>query len=308
MSLRILVTGGAGFQGSHIVEEFLQLGHRVSILNTYSNEALTNLASFEDRVSVVWGSVTDNEIVMKTTREHDVVVHLAARIHVDQSARAPGKVLDVNVTGTYNILEAVREYGSRLIYSSSCEVYGASLSGPTTEASELRPHSPYAASKAAADRLCFAYWKTYGTDVTIVRPCNIYGPRQRSGPAGAVIPIFVSRALEGKNLVVYGTGEQTREYMHVKDLANAYCIVLDRTDLAGQAINFGTGENPSIKEIAEFIAQKLGTDVEYGPARPGEVSRFELSSEKANLMGFTPRIPFWEGLERYIQTQSSHRS
>ena len=209
MSLRILVTGGAGFQGSHIVEEFLQLGHRVSILNTYSNEALTNLASFEDRVSVVWGSVTDNEIVMKTTREHDVVVHLAARIHVDQSARAPGKVLDVNVTGTYNILEAVREYGSRLIYSSSCEVYGASLSGPTTEASELRPHSPYAASKAAADRLCFAYWKTYGTDVTIVRPCNIYGPRQRSGPGGAVIPIFVGRALGGKNLVVYGTGDQT---------------------------------------------------------------------------------------------------
>ena len=307
MSMRILVTGGAGFQGSHLTEYLLESCHRVTILNTYSGEALANIASFKDRVSVVWGSVTDQETVSKTVREHDVVIHLAARIHVDQSARAPGRVLDVNVMGTYNVLEAVREYGSRLIYSSSCEVYGASLSGPTTEASELRPHSPYAASKAAADRLCYAYWKTYGTDVTIVRPCNIYGPRQRSGPGGAVIPIFVRRALDGKNLVVYGTGDQTREYMHVKDLAKVYCMVLDRTDLAGEAINFGTGESPSIKEIAKFIAQKLDTDVEYGPARPGEVSRFELSSERACQLGFTPRMSFWEGLERYIQHQQSSR-
>ncbi len=302
---RIVIIGGAGFQGSHLAERWLELGHRITILNTFSEEALANITSLANRVTVVWGSITDPEIVEKTVRGHDVVVHLAARIHVDESIDNPTSYTLVNVLGTHNVLEAVRKIGSRLIYASSCEVYGFHSEGATPETAELRPHSPYAASKAAADRMCFAYWKTYHCNVTIVRPCNIYGPRQKSGRGGAVIPIFVDRALGLQDLIVHGTGEQRREYMHVDDLVSAYDKILNTTDLQGEAVNFGTGETPSIKEVAHFIASKLGTSVQYGPGRAGEVEGFVLDCSKARQLGFTPAVRFWEGLERYIEWKMS---
>ena len=304
--MRVLVTGGAGFQGSHVVEQCLRAGHRVTVLNTFSEEAEGNIKSFAKDVSVVWGSVTDQEVVVKSVRDHDAVIHLAARINVDESIHSPYDFLFVNVTGTYNVLEAVKKYGTRLIYASSCEVYGDATSiTPLTETADLRPHSPYAASKAAADRLCFAYWKTYGVNVTIVRPCNIYGPRQKGGQGGAVIPIFVERALGHQPLIVYGTGEQRREYMYVDDLVATYMLALERNDLEGEVINAGTGESPSIQEIAAFIAKRLETTIEHGPGRSGEVMGFSLDSSKARELGFSPRLTFWEGLERYINWKQS---
>ena len=303
--MKILVTGGAGFQGSHVVEQCLLDGHQVTILSTFSEEAQSNLKSFEKEVSVVWGSVTDREIVEKTTRGQETVIHMAARINVDESIESPYSYLNTNILGTYNILEAVRQSGSHLIYSSSCEVYGSSSVSPISETADLRPHSPYAASKLAADRLCFTYWKTYDVHVTVVRPCNIYGPRQKGGKGGAVIPIFVERALLGEPLVVYGSGEQRREYMHVDDLAAAYKLVMERSDLQGEAINVGTNETPSIEEIATFIAQRLGASIKHGPARSGEVMGFYLNNEKAKGLGFSAKVPFWEGLERYISWRAA---
>ena len=298
--MRTLVTGGAGFQGSHIVEQCLLDGHEVTILNTFSEEAKRVTALFSGDVSVVWGSVTDPEIVKKTLRGQDMVIHLAARINVDESIGAPSSFLYTNLTGTYNVLEGVREQACRLIYASTCEVYGSVGPTPAGEESALRPHSPYAASKAAADLLCSAYRKTYGIDVTILRPCNIFGPRQKSGSGGAVIPIFVHRALAGKPLVVYGTGEQRREYMYVDDLVAAYKLVLDRTDLQDEVINVATGESPSIREIAEYIGERLSAPVEYGHGRPGEVMGFELDSGKAARLGFSPKVSFWNGLRKYM--------
>ena len=299
--MRMLVTGGAGFQGSHIVEQCLRDGHHVTILNTFSEESERITELFQGEVSVVWGSVTDPEIVKKTVRGQDVVVHMAARINVDESIEAPDSYLYTNVTGTYNVLEGVREQGCRLIYASSCEVYGSVGPTPLAEGSNLRPHSPYAASKAAADLLCFAYWKTYGVDVTTLRPCNIFGPRQKTGSGGAVIPIFVHRALAREPLVVYGTGDQRREYMYVDDLVAAYKLVIDRTDLQGEVINVSSGESPSIREIAEYIGERLGAPVEHGPGRPGEVMGFELDTGKAARLGFSPQVSFWQGLRRYMQ-------
>ena len=302
--LRILVTGGAGFQGSHLAEHWASMGHQVTILNTFSEQSLANVASLVDQVSVVWGSVTDREIVEKTVRGQDVVVHMAAWINVDESIADPRSVLDVNVTGTYNVLEAVRRLGTRLIFASSCEVYGGGDRGAVSEAAEFRPYSPYAASKAAADRLCFAYWRSYGLDVSVIRPCNIYGPRQRGGKGGAVIPRFVDQALAGSSLIVYGTGEQSREFMHVSDLVAAYDLVLRRDDLQGQAINFGTGELPEIKEIAQRIGEYFSVSVHFGPGRPGEVDRFELNSNRAQKIGFVPQVQFWEGLRSYLDWRS----
>ena len=302
--MRILITGGAGFQGSHLVERCLNAGHQVTILNTYSEEAIRNTGQRDKDVSVVWGSITDSEIVEKTVRGQELVVHMAARINVDESIEAPGTFLAANVMGTYNVLEAVRRQECRLVYSSTCEVYGAHH-GAVTETSDLRPNSPYAASKAAADRLCFAYNQTYGVDVVIVRPSNVYGVRQKSGKGGAVIPIFVEKALGHIPLTVFGTGEQRRQYIHVEDLVRGYELVIGRTDLQGEVINFGTADTPSIKEIAEFISQQLDTSVEYVPARLGEVPGFKLDSSKAAQMGFSPNVSFWDGLGSYIEWRKS---
>ena len=299
--MKILVTGGAGFQGSHVVQQCLSDGHQVTVLSTFSEEAERNILPSRADVSLVWGSVTDSEVVAKTLRDHDLVIHMAARINVDQSIQAPSSFLHTNLTGTYNVLEGVREQGSRLIYASSCEVYGSTGSAPLSEECALRPHSPYAASKAAADLLCLAYWKTYEVDVTILRPCNIFGPRQRSRNGGAVIPIFVDRALSHQPLVVFGTGEQRREYMYIDDLVAAYRVVIGRDDLRGEVINLGTGQAPSIVEIANHVARQLDASVEYGPGRPGEVMGFELDSSKARGLGFSPKLTFWEGLERYTE-------
>lgn len=299
--MRIMITGGAGFQGSHLAEYWLQAGHDVTLLNTYSREAEQNSATVAKQSSVVWGSVTDREIVEKTARGHDVLVHLAARINVDESIDDPMIFLTVNVLGTMNVLEAARKFGTRVIYASSCEVYGFAEGAGVTEQAELRPHSPYAASKAGADRLCFAYHKTYGLDVTILRACNIYGERQKSGRGGAVIPIFASQALAGKPLTVFGAGRQRREYMHVSDLVAAYDLVFRRSDLAGVALNVGTAERPSIKQIAEFISAKTNVPIEYGPPRSGDVLGFMLDSSRARKLGFDPQVKFWDGLSRYLE-------
>jgi len=246
--------------------------------------------------------VTDREIVEKTVRGHEVVVHLAARINVDDSIASPESYLDVNMRGTLNVLEAVRQIEARLIYASSCEVYGYAEGPPVMEEAEMRPHSPYAASKAAADRMCFAYHKSYNLNVTIVRPCNIYGDRQRRGRGGAVIPIFASLAANGQPLRVFGSGAQTREYMHVSDLVDAYELILRRSDLSGITLNAGTGETPSIREIAEFISRRLGVSIVNDPPRPGEVQGFALDSSRIKGLGFTPRVKFWDGLASYLES------
>lgn len=299
--MRILITGGAGFQGSHLAEGCLRQGHEVSILNTFSQRSLDNVSKLLKDANIVWGSITDPEIVEKTVRQQDVVIHMAARINVDESIQNPLSFLAANVTGTCNMLEAVRKFGSRMIHASSTEVYGSAGGGAIKETSEMRPYSPYAASKSAADRFCFSYVKTYDIDVTIVRPCNLFGPRQKSGAGGAVIPIFVDRASSGQPLTVFGSGEQRREYMHVDDLVDAYLFVLGRDDLKGEALNFGTGETPSIKEIAHFVAGKFDSKVEHGPGRLGEIDVMKLDSSKAKGLGFMPKVHFWDGLDRYIQ-------
>ncbi len=300
--MKILITGGAGFQGSHLTEHLLKAGHDVSILNTFSDHAESNIASFKDHARMIWGSITDKEIVTKSMRGREVVFHLAARINVDESIEDPWSVVDVNVRGTYNVLEGVRREGCRMIHASTCEVYGAPYEGEAAinEQHELRPYSPYAASKAGADRLCYAYYKTYGIPVTIVRPFNIYGERQKDGPGGAVIAIFTKQALLGKPIRINGDGHQTRDYLHVSDLVKAYQIILDHREMEGQVVNFGSGAETSIKEIAEHIAASTGASIEYTAPRPGEVERFLSDNRMAEKLGFKPTVGMSEGLDRYI--------
>jgi dTDP-glucose 4,6-dehydratase len=299
--MRILITGGCGFQGSHLAELWVDAGHDITILNTYSKVSLRNIEAISDRITLVWGSITDFEVVEKTVRGHEVVVHLAARVSVDDSIDHPSTFLTANVMGTHNVLEAIRSTGARLVFASTCEVYGAEQSTPANETQELRPHSPYAASKAAADRLCFAYYKTYGVDVTIVRPSNVYGKRQKSGSGGALIPILTEMAMAGRPLTVFGDGQQRREYINVDDLIAAYDLILGSGDLTGETVNVGSGEVVSVKEVAEHIATVFGVDIDYRPARLGEVSGFRLDSTKSRQLGFVPAVKFWDGLAGYLE-------
>ncbi len=303
--MRILVTGGGGFQGSHLVQRWVDAGHNVTVLNNRSEISMANLSVITGEVARVWGNVTDKKTVEDAVRHQDVVVHLAARINVDETNETPGIVMEVNVMGTYNVLEAVREGGQRLIYSSSCEVYGGGQETPIQETAVLRPHSVYAASKTAADRLCHAYWKSYDVDVCILRLSNVYGQRQKGGPGGAVIPRFVDRASLGEPLQVYGSGKQRREFMYIDDLVSAYDLVLNNDGLAGEVINVGSGEVRSILGIAQQIGDHFSVPVEFGTGRPGEIDRIELDSSKAARLGFSPRVSFEEGLARYLEWRSS---
>ncbi len=300
--MKILITGGLGFQGSHLAEYFLGAGHRVTVLNTISDRAFQTLHSLKKKPAVVWGSVTDYEVVRKTMRGQDVVFHLAAYVNVDESLINPHLCFDVNIGGTVNILEAAREYGVRVIHASTCEVYGASPQGTRiTEESVLQPHSPYASSKAAADRICFSYFKSYGLNVAIVRPFNIFGSRQKEGEFGALIPILVRRALAKENLVVFGKGLQTRDYMHIIDLVTAYDLVMRAKNTAGEVFNFATGRDTKIKDIVHYVADYFKVSVRYAQARPGEVAAFYGTSAKAEAMlGFKPKIDIWKGIDRYI--------
>lgn len=301
----ILITGGGGFQGSHLAESLVAQGHRVSILNTHSETALKNLSGILSKIFPIWGSVTDKELVDKSIRGNDVVFHMAAHINVDESLKNPEIFFQVNVLGTHNILEAVRKCGARLIFSSSREVYGDGRDlkegEKISESSEMKPASPYAASKAAADRTCHSYFKSFGTDVTIVRPFNVFGERQKSGRFGALIPILTERALRSENLEIFGDGSATRDYTYVSDIVQAYNLVLNNPSLKGRAINFASGVDTSVKDIAEYVARKLGVGVIHLKARPGEVIRAPADISFAKSFGYSPKVSIWEGIDRYIE-------
>src|SRR3989338_1288699 len=300
--MKILVTGGMGFQGTHLAQKFYELGHEVTVLNTLTPQALDNQKYLKEKAEIIWGSVTDAEVTEKAMRGKDVVFHLGARVNVDESILHPWETLAVNLRGTFNVLEASRKTGSRIIYASSCEVYGRSASqAPVAETAELRPMSPYAASKAAADRLGFAYFQTYKTPVTIVRFFNIFGERQKERDFGAVIPIFVGKAMRGEALEVFGDGEQSRDYLYISDVLDAYSAVLDHPELSGEVINFGTGLGTRIKDIAEYIAKKFNGKVSYTAARPGETTGMVADFSKAKrLLGWEPKVGIYEGIDRYI--------
>lgn len=302
--MKILITGGGGFQGSHLAESLIKNGHSVSVLNTYSDGASGNLAGISEKINLIWGSVTDKETVDKSVRGHDVVFHLAARINVDESLKDPLAFLQVNILGTYNILEAVRKYKNRLIYTSTCEVYGdghtLKVNEKLDETAELKPNSPYASSKAGADRLCYSYFRSFDVDVTIVRPFNIFGERQKNGLFGALIPIVVAKAVRGEDLTVFGDGTATRDYSHVSDIIQAYNLILKNKNLKGKVINIASGKNTAVKDIVEYIAKKFKVKVIHGSVRPGEVMCFPADISFARSIGYSPKVSIWEGVDRYI--------
>jgi len=305
---RILVTGGAGFIGSHLTEDLVKSGFSVKIMDDFSTGSVNNIMHLFNyrNFKMIRGSITDKELVAKATSDVDVIFHLAAQVHVDRSIIEPRRTFDVNTFGTLNILDAALENNVELVaYASTSEVYGSALYAPMDENHPLNPASPYAASKAAADRLCFSYYNTYKLPVVIVRCFNTYGPRQKDSGYAAAIPKFLRKALTRLPPIIYGDGLQTRDYMYVKDTVKAYKLVMNSYEkVLGQTINFGTGAEVSILDLAKTILELCGTKsvpVHTSP-RPGEVTRLCADIKKAKeLLGFKPDYTIKAGLKEFTE-------
>ena len=306
----ILVTGGAGFIGSN----FLHLLHRrhpenrILLLDalTYAGN-LDNLPGplkYSPNFEFHHGSVTHAELVQNLVRRSDVVIHFAAESHVTKSIYDNSLFFETDVIGTRVLADAmVRFPVERFIHISTSEVYGTALCAPMEETHPLNPMSPYAAAKAGADRLVYAYVQTYNLPAVIVRPFNNYGPFQHLEKA---IPNFIVSALMDQPLTVHGTGEATRDWMFVEDTCQALDAVLhaDLREVRGQTINLGTGRDTSVLEIAERILDQMGKSrnlIQFTENRPGQVDRHIAATAKAQaLLNWKSEVGLDEGLARTI--------
>jgi dTDP-glucose 4,6-dehydratase len=307
---RVLVTGGAGFISSNVIHHLLEATpYEVVSLDalTYAGN-LENLAEVmsHERLSFVHGDIRDAELVRDVVAEVDVIVNAAAESHVEKSiAEGAREFVTTNVEGTQILLDAVREAPvERFILVSSSEVYGTAEYAPMDEQHPLNPRSPYAATKAGADRLAYSYFVTYGLPVAIVRPFNNYGPRQHPEK---VVPRFVIAALEDEPLTVHGDGHASRDWLYVEDDAEALVALIeaDVDTVAGETINVATGVDISVAEIADLVLDLLEKPRSlkvHVPERPGQVDRHVGSTEKAErLLGWRARTAFEEGLARTVE-------
>jgi len=299
---KYLVTGGAGFIGSHLCEKLTAEGHQVICLDNFYNGNLNNIRGLFNHKNFyfVEDDILNFEKLKELARECDHVFHLAAQIHVEKSILRPDETLRINLQGTKNLLDICTQYKNiSMTMASSAEVYGES-EGEHTERSPLNPQSPYAASKVAAESLCVSYHHTYGTNVRVVRNFNTFGIRQKSSGYGSVIAIFVRRALDGKPLIVYGTGEQTRDYQYIEDAVNGYVVA--QTIPSGEIINTGVGEDFTINNIAQMVVEIAGSDssIVHMDPRPGEVMKLRSNVDKINGYGHVNKFSLRAGLEKYI--------
>jgi len=307
----VLVTGGAGFIGSHLVDGLLaDRGVQVTVLDalTYAGSE-ENLAVHADhpRFRFVRGDVADPGAVGPLVADADRVVHAAAETHVDRSIDGPGAFVRTNVLGTQAVLDACREHDRPVLLVSTDEVYGQGSEGTAFhEDDPLAPRSPYAASKAAAELLARAYGTTYGLGVTVVRGTNAFGPRQFPEKA---IPVFTTAALDGRTLPVYDEGQQRREWLYVTDWARACLVVLERGE-AGATYNLGSGTELTNLELATRICALAGADpgsIAFVEARPGHDFRYGLDDARIRALGWSPDVPFDEGLARTVAWYRDHR-
>src|SRR5438309_2086190 len=309
MARRVLVTGGAGFISSNFIHHLLaKTPYEVVSLDalTYAGN-LDNLSGVmsHERLSFVHGDIRDADLVREVVSEVDVIVNAAAESHVEKSiAEGAREFVTTNVEGTQILLDAIREAPvERFILISSSEVYGTAERAPMDEEHPLNPRSPYAATKAGADRLAYAYFVTYGLPIVIVRPFNNYGPRQHPEK---VIPRFITSALLDEPLTVHGDGHASRDWLYVDDDAEAIEAVIEAPldAVAGEVVNVATGIDISVSEIADLVLERLGKPKSlktFVEERPGQVDRHIGSTDKMQrLTGWQARTSFDEGLVRTI--------
>jgi len=300
-----LVTGGAGFVGSHLAEALLERGADVRVLDDFSSGRRENVPAGAE---VVEGDVRDPGVVRSAVRDCDVVFHQAGLVSVPASVEDPLASQAANVTGTLNVLEAAREEGdARVVVASSVAVYGDPDETPVSEDDRKTPQSPYGVDKLAVDHYARRYHDLYGLETVALRYFNVYGPRQRAGDYSGVVSTFLEQAGSGQPLTVHGDGTQTRDFVHVSDVvdANLAAATAAADDAAGRAYNVGTGDSVEIRELAELVRTVTGTDagVVHTDGRPGDVERSEADATRARReLDWQATVALADGLRELAET------
>lgn len=319
MAKTILITGGAGFIGSHFIKYIFENypGCSISVLDalTYAGniENIPENIKNDQRFNFWYGNVRNGELVVELVSKADIVVHFAAESHVARSIFDNTVFFETDVLGTQVVANAVlkcQDSVGRFIHISTSEVYGTALAVPMYEDHPINPPSPYAAAKAGADRLVYSYWATYKIPAVIIRPFNMYGPNQHLEKA---IPRFITSALLDEPLTVHGTGENTRDWTYVSDLCAALDLAVHASPakVVGQVFNVGSGKEVSVKDIAAMVLERLHKPASLLTSmnnRPGQVQQHIAGTDKAlNILGWKAAISFAEGLASTIEWYSQNR-
>lgn len=308
----ILVTGGAGFIGSHLTDALVARGDRVRVFDDFSSGRMDNLSAVETGafqsgapVEILQGDVTDGTLCQAAMTGVDGVLHEAAQVSVPRSIEDPTRSYEVNVTGTQQLLEAARIEGvQRFVMAASSAAYGNSETLPKHEGMLPSPLSPYASGKVAGEHLLRVYGECFGMKTVALRYFNVFGPRQADdSPYTGVIAIFARMLLDGRTPTIYGDGEQTRDFTYVENVVAANLAALELDAEPGAVINVGGGERISLNQLYKAIAADLGGPSEpgYGPDRAGDVRHSLASVERAKeLLGYSPSVSWREGLSRTV--------
>lgn len=307
-----LVTGGAGFIGSHLVHALVERGEKVRVLDNFSTGRRENLEGLEGRIELIEGDLGDPAVLAKAVQGIDYIFHQAALPSVARSVEDPLASHAANATGTFNLLLAAKAAKvKRVVYASSSSVYGDSPVLPKEEGMRPEPKSPYAASKLAGEGYCLAFWKAYGLETVSLRYFNVFGPRQDpSSPYAAVIPRFISAMLEGRPPVIFGDGLQSRDFTFVENIIEANLLALTAEEAVGEVINVALGERYTLLTLVECLNRILGSRLapRFEGPRPGDVRHSQASIEKAErLLGYRPKVGFEEGLRRMVEWFQSPR-
>jgi nucleoside-diphosphate-sugar epimerase len=300
-----LVTGGAGFIGSHIAEALVKRGESVRVLDNLLTGTRENIATFAGRVEFIKGDIRDLKTCSKAVKGTDHVLHQAALPSVPRSVEDPLLTNAINVTGTLNLLLAARDARVRsFVLASSSSVYGDEPSLPKQEGKEGKPLSPYAISKLIGEKYCEVFHGLFGLKAVALRYFNVFGPRQDPhSPYAAVIPLFITKILKGERPVIYGDGEQSRDFTYVENVVAANLAASESDAAAGESINIACGEGMTVNGLLAAVNEVLGTKVEavFEPARPGDVKHSTADVRKAKrLLDFEPGVTFIDGLKKTI--------
>ena len=300
--MRYLVTGGAGFIGSNTVDELVRRGHTVVVLDDLSGGKAENLNGVKGKIELVQHSITDLEQMLAACRGVDFVLHLAARTSVPRSVKDPLETNRVNVDGTLNVLVAARDAKvKRVVFAGSSSVYGETPTLPKRESMPPAPISPYGVSKLTGEIYGQVFQRVYGLEFVSLRYFNVFGPRQDPGsPYSGVLSLFNSALWEGAQPLVYGDGEQSRDFTYVGNVVEANLLACETTDAAGFAFNIGTGNRYTLNQTVALLEKITGrrANAKYAPPREGDIRDSQADITRAReVLGYNPRIGFEQGLQ-----------
>ena len=301
-----LVTGGAGFIGSHLVEGLLARGVAVRVLDNFATGRLENLSAVTGKIELLEGDVSNLPTVRSAVRKVDVVFHEAALPSVERSVKNPLESNEVNITGTLNVLLAARDEGvQRVVFAASSAAYGNSPVLPKEETMMPEPLSPYAVSKLAAEQYARIFFELYGLSTISLRYFNVFGPRQDPTTQYAgVVAKFITCALEGKPFPVYGDGEQSRDFTYVSNVVDANLLAAEATVKGAPLMNIAYGQRASLNQIIDMLNELTGQNLvtQYGPDRAGDVRHSHASLKRAKeMLGYAPKVDLLEGLRRTLE-------